>query len=66
MRNCFFCQKNIKEIDYTNTVVLKKYLTPLGKILPRKKSGVCSKHQRKLSKAIKHARIMALLPFTNR
>lgn len=66
MRHCFFCQKNIKEIDYTDTELLKKFLTPLGKILPSRYSGTCAKHQRKLAKAIKKARIMGFLPFTNR
>jgi len=66
MRNCFFCQKNIKEISHTNTAALKRYLSPMGKILPRKRTGACAKHQRKIAKAIKRARIMGLLPFTNR
>jgi len=66
MRNCFFCQKNIQEISHTNADVLKRYLTPIGKIMPKKRSGACAKHQRKISKAIKRARIMGLLPFTNR
>jgi small subunit ribosomal protein S18 len=66
MRGCYFCQKNIKEIDWTNSELLKNYLTPLGKILPSRKSRVCTKHQRQLAKAIKRARMMGFLPFTNR
>ncbi len=60
--NCYFCQKNIKEIDYKDTDVLRKFISGLFKIRPRKKSGVCSKHQRKLATAIKRARSLGLLP----
>jgi len=66
MRHCFFCQKNISEIKHTDLNLLKKFLTPLGKILASRKSGNCNKHQRKLAKAIKQARMIGLLPFTNR
>jgi small subunit ribosomal protein S18 len=66
MRHCFFCQKNIKEIDYTNIELLKKYLTPLGKINSSRYTGTCAKHQRQLAKAIKRARNMGLLPFSRR
>jgi len=61
--HCFFCVNNIKEIDYKNVETLKKFISPYGEIVPRKKSGVCTKHQKKLARAIKRARIMALLPF---
>jgi len=50
-------------IDYKNTELLAKYLTKFGKIVPRYYSGVCLKNQKKLAKAIKRARMMALLPF---
>jgi len=66
MRNCFFCQKGIKEIHHSETETLKKYLTPLGKILSRKRSGLCAKHQRQLARSVKRARILGLIPFTNR
>ncbi len=61
-KQCFFCSQNLKEIDYKNEF-LGRFTNPYAKILPPKKSGVCSKHQRKLSKAIKRARFMALLPY---
>ncbi len=64
--HCFFCVNNINEIDYKNINVLKKFISPYGEILPSKKTGVCAKHQKKLSKAIKRARIMALLPFVQK
>ena len=51
------------EIDYKNIDLLKKYITKFGKIVPSYYSGVCLKNQKKLSQAIKRARIMALIPF---
>ncbi|MBU1179474.1 30S ribosomal protein S18 [Patescibacteria group bacterium] len=62
-RNCYFCTNNVKEIDYKDTATLKRCISSYGKIVPRKRSSVCTKHQRKLSQAIKRARIMGLLPF---
>jgi small subunit ribosomal protein S18 len=59
--NCYFCQRNIKEIDFENTLILKKFLSSLGKIKPRKKTGLCASHQRKLAKAVKKARNLGLL-----
>lgn len=52
-----------QDIDYKNVELLKKYITKFGKIVPRYYSGVSLKNQKKLSRAIKRARIMALLPF---
>lgn len=61
--HCAFCvQKNIV-IDYKNTDVLRRYLSSFAKIVPRKRSGVCSTHQRHLANEIKKSRIMGLLPF---
>lgn len=62
-RQCVFCQANVKEINYKDTNTLKRYLSSFGKIVSRKRSGVCTWHQRKLANAIKRARFMALLPF---
>lgn len=64
-KNCHFCVNNISTIDYKDTQTLRRFISSYAKIVPRKRSGVCSKHQRKLANAIKRARIMALLPFTN-
>ena len=61
---CYFCQRNIKQIDWRNAKLLSRYLSASGKIKSRKKTGVCAKHQRQLKKAIKKAREMALLPYT--
>ena len=65
-KECLFCLNNFKEIDYKDTDNLKKFTNSYGQILSRKRTGVCAKHQRQLSLAIKRARIMALMIFTNR
>jgi small subunit ribosomal protein S18 len=64
--HCYFCTKNIVEIDYKDVETLRKFTSGQAKILPPRKTGICAKHQRGLSTAIKRARILALLPFTNR
>ncbi|KYH34102.1 30S ribosomal protein S18 [Clostridium tepidiprofundi DSM 19306] len=61
---CAFCVDKTEYIDYKDINVLKKYITERGKILPRRISGNCAKHQRMLTLAIKRARNIALLPFT--
>lgn len=65
-KNCFFCVNNVKEIDYKDINTLRRFISSYAKIVPPKRSGVCSSHQRRLSRAIKRARIMSLLPFTNK
>ena len=60
---CQFCQDKSIVIDYKDANRLRKYITEKGKILPRRQTGVCSKHQRELAVAIKRARNVALLPF---
>ena len=61
---CSFCVDKIINIDYKDAGKLKRYTTERGKILPRRISGNCAKHQRQLTLAIKRARNIALLPFT--
>ncbi|WP_461207323.1 30S ribosomal protein S18 [Clostridium sp. DL1XJH146] len=61
---CSFCADKSANIDYKDVNKLKKYITERGKILPRRISGTCAKHQRELTKEIKIARNMALLPFS--
>lgn len=63
-RVCSFCVDKIDYIDYKDTRRLSKYVTERGKILPRRISGTCAKHQRALTEAIKKARVVALLPYT--
>jgi small subunit ribosomal protein S18 len=53
-------------MDYKQWQQLQRFTSSYGKIVPRRRSGVCLKHQRKLSKALKRARFMALLPYTTR
>jgi small subunit ribosomal protein S18 len=61
---CSFCVDKIDSIDYKEYGRLRKYITERGKILPRRITGNCAKHQRQLTLAIKRARNIALLPFT--
>lgn len=66
-KTCHFCANNVtREIDYKDTRLLQRFLSSYAKILPRRRTGTCLKHQRKLSEAIKRARFMALVPYTNR
>ncbi|MCK4644493.1 30S ribosomal protein S18 [bacterium] len=62
-KRCVFCSKGVKEIDYKDVDNLRNFVTEKGRILPRRITGACSFHQRKLTVAIKRARQMALLPF---
>jgi small subunit ribosomal protein S18 len=62
---CGFCFNNTTYVDYKDISLLKKYITEKGKIIPRRLSGVCAKHQRFLVEAIKRARLIALLPFVS-
>lgn len=63
---CRFCAEKVEFIDYKETKILRNYLTDKGKILPRRMTGVCAKHQRGLSEAIKRARHIALLSFVEK
>ena len=60
---CVFCGKD-NTIDYKDTAKLKKYVSERGKILPRRITGTCAKHQRALTVAVKRARHVALMPYT--
>lgn len=60
---CRFCADSSLSIDYKNSKTLKYFITERGKIIPRRISGTCAKHQRALTLAIKRARAIALLPF---
>jgi small subunit ribosomal protein S18 len=62
---CRFCRRSVKYVDYKDIETLSKLLTNRGKIYSRKRSGNCAGCQRKAKRAIKRARYMALLPFTN-
>lgn len=60
---CQFCADKTETIDYKDSDKLKKYITERGKILPKRITGTCAIHQREVTKAIKRARIVALLPY---
>ena len=62
-RVCKFCVEKIEYIDFKDIKLLQQFIPERGKILPRRISGTCSLHQRKLQEAIKRARTMALIPF---
>lgn len=60
---CRFCEQKSAFIDYKDDRMLRKYLSARGKIIPRRISGTCARHQRSLTRAIKRGRILALLPY---
>ena len=62
-RVCLFCRDKVDNIDYKNSGLLRPYISDRGKIAPRRKSGACAKHQRRLAVSIKRARHLALLPY---
>lgn len=63
---CYFCFKNINEIDYKNTDLLNRFISSLGKIRGREKTGLCAKHQRQLAKAVKRSRHLGLMSATSK
>ena len=62
-KSCFICKNNIKDIDYKDVEILKRFTSAYGKIMPKKRSGACTKHQRIVIKSIKNSRIMGFMPF---
>ncbi len=62
-KTCYFCEEKIKHIDYKDIDTLKEFLTDRGKIRSRRQTSTCAQHQRRLAKAVKRARHVALLPF---
>lgn len=60
---CPFCKEKIKDIDYKDVNRLSRFLNEKGKIVSRRTTGVCAKHQRRLAQAIKRARFLSLLPY---
>jgi len=65
-KQCFFCSQNIKDVDYKDQDLIKKFVSSQAKIIDPKFTGTCSKHQRILARAIKRARFLGLLPFVRR
>ena len=62
---CAFCMDKIEHIDYKDVPRLRRYLSDRAKIIPRRVTGTCARHQRQLTVAVKRARIIALIPFVN-
>ena len=62
-KNCLYCKTN-SEPDYKDVETLKKYVSERAKILGKERTGVCAKHQRRVSREVKRARALGLLPFT--
>ena len=62
---CHFCADRVEAIDYKDVAKLRKFVSERAKILPRRATGTCAKHQRELTTAIKRARQIALLPYVN-
>ena len=62
-KGCVFCSEKAKPIDYKDVATLRKYISERGKILPRRITGTCAKHQRAITLAVKRARHVALLPY---
>jgi len=65
-RVCFFCSNKNTVIDYKDVGLMKRFVSESGKISPRRFTGTCAKHQKKITVEIKKARQMALLPFTDK
>ena len=63
-KNCYFCANGVDKVDYKDILLTRKFINSVGKILPRRRTTVCAKHQRLISQAVKRARIMGLLPFS--
>lgn len=61
---CSFCVDKIAEVDYKDSGRLRRFISERGKILPRRVTGNCARHQRQLTRAIKRARYMALMPYS--
>ncbi len=62
---CVFCADRVEFIDYKDIARLRKFVSERAKILPRRATGTCAKHQRELTSAIKRARQVALIPYVN-
>lgn len=63
-RVCGFCMDKVDVLDYKDVSRIKRFITERGKILPRRNSGVCAKHQRMLATAVKRSRYIGLTPYT--
>jgi small subunit ribosomal protein S18 len=65
-QQCFFCSQNIKDVDYKEVDLLKRFVSSQSKIINPKHTGLCAKHERKLAEAVKRARFLGLLPYVRK
>jgi small subunit ribosomal protein S18 len=66
MQQCFFCSQNLKNVDYKETELLRRYVSSQAKIIDPRHTNICAKHQRGLAQAIKRARFMGLLAYVRK
>lgn len=62
-KSCSLCEDDVEQVDYKDADLLDRYLTDRGKILPRRATGACTRHQRQVAEAVKRARFLALVPY---
>jgi small subunit ribosomal protein S18 len=62
-KSCLLCESGVRQVNYKDDKTLGRVMTEQGKILPRRMSGVCARHQRQLGRAVKRARFLALVPY---
>lgn len=62
-KSCSLCEDKVERVDYKDADLLDRYLTDRGKILPRRATGACSRHQKQVAQAVKRARYLALIPY---
>jgi len=62
-KSCSLCEDKVEQVDYKDANLLDRYLTDRGKILPRRATGACSRHQKQVAEAVKRARFLALIPY---
>ena len=65
-QQCFFCSQNLKNVDYKEIDLLRRFVSSQAKIIDPRHTGICAKHQRKLAEAIKRARFMGLLAYVRK
>ena len=65
-KQCYFCTTNTRVVDYKDADTLRNFMNPQSKIMSKRRTGLCSLHQRRLALAVKRARIMGVVPFTTR
>ena len=65
-QQCFFCSQNLASVDYKEVDLLRRFVSSQAKIIDPRHTGICAKHQRKLSTAIKRARYMGLLAYVRK